>query len=236
MEPVENENHWKIVPLIDKSTGAHRQEYFFKGNPAKRVVLSSQLAKQMQGYVLIERDLRMVGEWLKTIARISRQPETRDPHAWTTNDDATHAVVFGLFVASVTTYGKCFAQAEGRRVQLDDSWIPIGFDDTHKRMREMRNKFTAHSGSEEFESVNVVLVVPVQYGRLHPKEQPRLYREMRQTEAQLSFDDDEYSFAELVTRLQRMVLEKLDGLNAKIFSDEIRPKGYGYWLGDLPSG
>jgi hypothetical protein len=221
--------YWKAVGVIDPNTGTHRQEYFFKGIPAKRVRLTSHLARQMAGYVLIERDLRMVGEWLKAIHRMSQAPSTRDSHAWTTNDDATHVLVSGLFVAALTTYGKCFAKAEGRRIRLDVRWVPPGFEQTHERMLQMRNKFAAHSGSEDFEAVNVVLVIPVQKRRL--RDEPRLYREMRQTEAVVSFEDDEFSFLELATQLQRKVLEKLDELNAKIFAEEIKPKGYAYWLG-----
>jgi len=186
------------------------------------------LARQLAGHTLIERDLRMVIQWLTAINTISGPPKRRGGHIWTDKDDAMHNQTLGLFVAALVFYGKCFSQCEGRRVRLDWQWIPKGFKETHEFVLTMRNNFAAHSGAEKFEGVNVVLVLPEKKGRL--RDQPRLYREMRQTEAVISYEDDEFSFLGLATKVREKVLVKLDELNGKIFTEDINPRRMEHWL------
>lgn len=220
--------YWKVVPIIDPDTGEHSQQYFFRRVRAKRIPIKSPLARQMAGYVLIERDLRMVMQWLSTIDRMSGPPKNQNQYAWTDKDDESHNRTLGLFVAALIFYGKCFSQCEGRRIRLDVDWIPQGFEETHKLVLMMRNNFAAHSGAEKFEDVNVVLVVPEKKGRL--RDRLRLYREMKQPEALISHKDDEFSFFLLASKLREKVLEKLEELNRKIFQEEINPRGMKYWL------
>jgi len=220
--------YWKVVPIINPHSGKHGQEYFFKGIRAKRIPMTSRLAEQMAGFTLIERDLRMVTQWLQAIDAMSARPRDRAGHALTTHDDETHKLVQTLFVASLMFYGKCFADAEGRRIRLDRNWVPFEFKKTHEQMISMRNQFAAHSGSKGYERVQVVLVLPVKDRKI--RDSPRLYRELLQTETVVSFEDDDTSFLRLAMLLQRKAVNKLEELNAKIFQEDINPKGMDYWL------
>ncbi len=221
------ERYWKVVRIIDPDTGKHCQQYYFRRKRARRIPLASHLAKQMAGFALIERDLRMAERWLKSVAQLSGAPKNRSLHAWTDKDDESHGVTMGLFVAALVFYGKCFSDCEGRRIRLSQEWIPRGFEETHQLLITLRNNFAAHSGAEKFEAVNVVLVISEKKGRIRDK--PRLYRELKQPEALSSHQDDKFSPLRLVQTLQCKVVEKLQELNDKIFRDEIRSKGMEYW-------
>jgi hypothetical protein len=220
--------YWKEVSIIDPDTGEHCQQYYFRRTRARRIPLTSHLARQMAGYALIERDLRMTLQWLNSIAQLSEAPKNRNRYAWTDKEDEAHALTLGLFVAALVFYGKCFSDCEGRRIRLSEEWIPQGFEDSHRLLIAMRNNFAAHSGAERFEAVNVVLVIPEKKDRIRDK--PRLYRELRQTEALVSQHDDEFSAIKLVQELHKKVMNKLQELNDKIFRDEINPKGMAYWV------
>jgi hypothetical protein len=228
MAVADKERYWKILPAINQKTGEFRQRYSFRRVPAKRIPIISPTARQFAGYVLIERDLRMVIQWLTNVAAMSSRPKGTGYHVWTDKDDESHNQALGLFVAALTFYGKCFSECEGRRVQLDKQWIPTGFEEAHELMLTMRNNFAAHSGAEKFEDVQIVLVLPAKKGKL--QDEPRLYRELKQTESLISHHDDDASFLQLATRLQTKVLEKLDELNARLFEKEIRPLGWDHWL------
>jgi len=171
----------------------------------------------------------MVIDWIHAINQFSSPPKNRDPYGWSeTKTDALHNQTLGLFVAALSFYGKCFAQCEGRRIKLDGKWIPKGFEDTHQLILSMRNNFAAHSGADKFEDVNIVLVVAEKKGKL--LDERMLVRELKQMEALISHQDDEYSFLLLSTKLRQKVLKKIDALNDKIFVEEINSRGAKFWL------
>lgn len=219
--------------MIDPTTGDHRNYYYFKRAAARRIPITSRVAKQLAGYVLIERDLRMVATWLTMLERISPPVQGKQRHVWSTTDkdDDSHAQTLALFVAALSFYGKCFTQCEGRGVKLERGWIPTGFEDTHDLVLQMRHNFAAHSGADKFEDVHVVLVLAEKKGRL--RDQALLVREMKQMESMISSTSDDFSFHALATALHAKVLAKLDELNAKIFREDINPKLPG-WLAHEP--
>lgn len=229
MDWIADRKYWTVRSVIDPSTGDHRNYYYFKRTAARRIPITSRVAKQLAGYVLIERDLRMAATWLTMLEKISPSSKGKKRHVWsaTDKDEDSHAHALALFVAALSFYGKCFTQCEGRGVKLERSWIPLGFEGTHDLVIKMRHNFAAHSGADKFEDVHVVLVLAEKRGRL--RDQALLVREMRQMESMISGADDNLSFRALVTELRTTVLAKLDELNAKIFREEINPQLPG-WL------
>ena len=224
MDRIPGRKYWTLRSVIDPSTGDHRNHYYFKRVPARRIPITSPVAKQLAGYVLIERDLRMVATWLTMIDKISPPVRDKTRHAWSTTDkdDDSHAETLGLFVAALSFYAKSFTRCEGRRVKLERAWIPVGFKETHDLVMQMRHNFAAHSGADKFEDVHVVLVLAEKKG--HLRDQALLFREMKQMESMISWTNDEFSFFALATQLRQKVLAKLDELNAKLFRDEINPR------------
>lgn len=224
---MDNRKYWKVVSIIDRDTGEHRQQYFFKRARARRIPLSSQLARQLAGYCLIDRDLRTVVEWLTELKKLVPPSKKSGTYGWS-QVESKNSIHIALFVAALTFYGKCFAQSESRSIRLSIEWVPKEFHDTHQEVIALRNKFAAHSGDEEYEKVNVVLVLADKKGKL--RDSWLLYRELKQIEVITQHPDDSASFEALARELQRKVNQKMQDLNDRIFKDEINPAGLDYWL------
>ncbi len=169
-------DHWEVKEILDPVTGEVDRLYSYKRKRCKRVALDSKLAKQLAGYTLIEKDLRSIGGWLKEIG--DRHIETRKREGDTfgrSGDRERYNLIKGLFVASLTFYGKCFASCEGRRVKLDRSMLEDRYRDKHDEVLAYRHNFAAHSGAEKLEEVTIALVFP-----LTRYEVPKIYHELRQ--------------------------------------------------------
>ncbi len=122
---------WSVKEVIEPKTGKVHRLYSYKGKPAKRIALDTPMAKQMAGYVLIEKDLRSAAIWLAEIDRIRGDDAKLDPKgSRRATDRERYNLVKGLFVAALTFYGKAFAQCEGRRVKLERRQIGAEFQET----------------------------------------------------------------------------------------------------------
>ena len=220
---------WKIESVVIPSTGEHYNRYFYRRTKAKRIELTSKLAQQLGGYALIERDLRMVLSWLLELKDLTHGVPLTDGGWWeSTTSEKLHPIVQSLFFSSISFYGKCFSECKGRKIKLDTQWVPEEFKATHKLLLQMRNNFTAHSGTAQFESVNVALVLARKGPKL--KDEPLLIRELVQMEAMHSLDDDQTPAIKLLEIIHGKVKKKMGQLNDKIFKEEINPKGMEYWL------
>jgi hypothetical protein len=215
---------WESKEVFDRRTGKVERFYTYKRKPCKRVELTSPLARQLAGYVLIEKDLRSVAAWLSEIAsRHTEGPQKEGEEFGHSNDRVAYTLIKGLFVAALTFYGKCFAQCEGRRIKLERSQLEARYHATHDQAITFRNNFAAHSGAAKLESVDVALVLPHKPGVL-----PRIYNELQQPDLLWS-PTNEGSFLELVEYVRAMVVSKIQDLSEKILSEEVVPKGPEYW-------
>lgn len=151
---------WEVIENVDSETLELKNKYYYRGRRAKRVVLTSPIARQVCGYVLIERDLRNVIEWFGAvkIRLISQYGENGIPKSPVKASGVDFNLTKAIFVAAITFYGKLFTVAEGRRVSLQESWIegPI-LEEAHKELISSRHNFTAHSGKDSDEYVNLVV-------------------------------------------------------------------------------
>lgn len=218
-------NDWTIKEAVFKLAGFKRHtKYYYKNKVAPRVEIKTKVAAQLAGYALIEKDLRNILVWLHEIeATFPRQD--RPSHSSISPDRKKFNIIKGLFVASLTFYGKCFAVCEGRRIKLEKSWLDEKYRTTHDKIINARHNFAAHSGADKFEEVYIALVFSP---RKKDAFQPILYKELLQADLML-FDETEVSFLELVTHAQDKVLDKIRMLEGKILDEEIYPKGKEYW-------
>ncbi len=87
----------------------------------------------------------------------------------------------------------------------------------------LRNNFAAHSGIENYEAVQIALVLP-------PKKKSGmpfwLHRELFQADMLVDPTGD---IEALVKHVQHKVNNKIDQLQNKILLEEILPKGGDYW-------
>lgn len=112
-------------------------------------ILQSPTSKNFAGLRLILKDL-------KTVLRIIQELKSMSLSSGS-------IVKQSLSFYSVVTYGKCFAQADGRGVKLDSKEIlklaPIELISEHKRIIDQRNNYVAHGGLKGYEHNPVVAIL-----------------------------------------------------------------------------
>jgi len=98
---------------------------------------NTQLAKHMVGYALIHKDLKSCLSCINTYRLL-------------TDSENDQFLKWAVYIAFHTTYGKCFASAEGRRIKLESSQVvPSNMKAVHNKIIDLRNKYTAHAGGYE---------------------------------------------------------------------------------------
>jgi hypothetical protein len=107
-----------------------------------------------------------------------------------------------------------------------DAAVPLELREKHKNAMSLRHNFTAHSGLAGYEKLQVVLVC--ESGAARWDESKFLVRESLQPESWIGLDSTE-SFLTLVERVREYVLDKIGQFNARIFAEEIDPKGLDLW-------
>jgi hypothetical protein len=217
--------YWQVKEILDPTTGKVERLYSYKRKPCRRVLLNSKLAQQLAGYSLIEKDLRSTRSWLKEISARHVPREHKNFSFRHSRDRETYDLIKGLFVASLTFYGKCFTTCEGRRIKLDRSLLEEPWRGTHDEVLSYRNNFAAHSGAEKFEEVKIALVFP----KRKPNVIPKIYRELQQPDLAWSGPKEGASFIELVEHVGFIVARKIQLLDEKILKEEVLPKGHHYW-------
>lgn len=217
---------WTVKEVVEPKSGKTHRLYWYKGKICKRIPLDSHLARQMAGYVLIEKDMRSVGVWLKEIDRILiDDPKHKiGQHKFAENREK-YNIVKGLFVAALTFYGKSFSKCEGRPVKLERGQLDPTFHNLHDDCMAFRHNFAAHSGAKKIERAEIALVLPPKHKSNGP---PKLYREMTQPDFSYS-TEGEKTFAALAEHARSIAYTKMERLNDKIMQEDVLPKGYEYW-------
>lgn len=126
-------------------------QFYYRSRPITHDTLVDKLAEQLAGYCLMERDLNHIEVWAKANRRLWIEKSGSDikPEPYNmqkSNDTDGDIYIRALMVAIVTTYGKLFSAADGRKVKLDKSQLPEECELAHNFLINMRNKFTAHAG------------------------------------------------------------------------------------------
>lgn len=225
-----SESDWSHIDYVDKGTGKFHRIYRFKNKPCKSVYLKSRFSEHLAGYALIEKDIRSALIWLKKIESIVGDIDEKKTGAISiARDREVFSLVKGLFVASLTFYGKGFSKCDGRPVKLERTQLDERFRDVHDLAMSYRHNFAAHSGAKRLESASIALVVPVKVK--YNKDLPMiLYTEINQPDLLWHGKDDEVWFIELLEHAQFVVKEKIKWLSDKIMNEEVMPKGAGHFF------
>ena len=222
----DDDSPWEVNEKVDLLTGKITRSYSYKRRSAARICLSDGIASQYAGYSLIEKDLRNILIWIEFLEDSLAEWETDlGSYLRGRRHKAEHfAIVKGIYIAAITTYGKCFNQCAGRRIRIDPSWIDEDHKDSHQFAILTRNNFTAHSGEAKFEVANVVLVID---RKKTSNALPLLATEINQPD---SIGYTELAdFKALVESLHKKVRRKQDQLHQKIFENCLK-QGRDYWL------
>lgn len=209
--------HWQVLEQIDPETYEMKNRYYYQGEEADRVVLTSKLARQLCGYLLIEKDLRNIIEWFDRLKSnlVSEYGENDIAIVPVTVLRPDAALTKALFVAAVTFYGKLFTKAEGRRVSLHESWIEdASLRDAHQDLISARHNFTAHSGEGADEYANLIVASKrVSKGNVAKAVATELKQPVAPTADQIDL------FIRLARYLQDRVMAKIAQLKQKVLEE-----------------
>lgn len=215
---------WIIEERLDPVTGQMTNRYYFKERLCGRVKLDNGIAKQLAGYKLIEKDLRNIISWLNQI-QVLMEKFDEEEFTWEGNvmspDRDTFQIIKGLFVASITFYGKIFTKAAGRRVKLESTWFSSDeLLSGHNYIMSLRHSYAAHSGEDSPEKADIILAIdPVR----RRETAPQLFCELMQPDT--VGPEDITTFKKIVDELHEKVKNKISELSQLIFQKEVIEKG-----------
>ncbi|MFJ2676844.1 hypothetical protein [Pseudomonas sivasensis] len=224
------EDDWSHIDYVDKGTGKFYRIYKFKNKPCKSVYLKSRFSEHLAGYALIEKDIRSALIWLRKIKDlVGDLDEKKDGAFKVARDREIYSIVKGLFVASLTFYGKGFSKCDGRPVKLERIQLDEKFTEIHDIAMSYRHNFAAHSGAKRLEFASVALVIPakVKYGKDLPM---NLYTEINQPDLLWHGNGGEVGFIQLFEHVQAVVKGKIKWLTEKIYNEEVLPKGSAHFF------
>lgn len=220
-------NNWSKQTILEADTGRAYNKYFYKRRPAIRVVIDSPKARALAGYTLIEKDLRSARIWTETIKSLLEADSVAvkaKGSSKTHHDRETYNQIKGFFVAALTFYAKCFSSCEGRKIKLEKKNLNEEFHEDHDSVMEMRHNFAAHSGSSQFESVQVVIALD---SNRKKGTTPYFCRELKQPDSYTLKDMDK--ILRLLEHAKSFADTKIEVLTEKVLRDDIIPKGADYW-------
>lgn len=163
---------WEVDEIKHRNRGIIEIQYYYKGVPAIHVPLEGGIAIQIAGYSLIKYDLQMILSWLSTVVNeynIRGIIKTKQTIVNETPEESREIFEFikGMMAASFSFYGKLFTKAEGRKVKLERQIFngDKKLTEFHDELILLRNNFSAHSGKERVEYVDVSLELDTIRGR-----------------------------------------------------------------------
>jgi hypothetical protein len=213
-----------VNEFVEPATDKVHRIYKYKRRPCTRVVLSSRIAAQLAGYHLIEKDLRSVKVWLEELDKHGGEAKKRG-YSFRGTDRDKYNIVKGLFVASLTFYGKCFSKCEGRPVKLERAQLEDRFRELHDECISYRHNFAAHSGAKRLERVEIALVYPTKFKKVPPFE---IFKELDQPDTFWPAEG-EVTLVELVEHVRSIAQRKIEFLSNKVLQDDVMAKSTSLW-------
>lgn len=192
--------------------GQIKYEYHYKnktGALCPVIEIETHLTKQLNAYVLIEKDLRDSLSFLEEHQKILARE----------NSTEKGILLKALGRAIIITYGKCFTKAAGRKIKLEENIISTKNDQTHKDIMTMRHAYVAHAGVSQHESCKCILLLsPAKKYFKNKKVISAYYTELYQTITTTALVE---GCKPLIEEVSTKVKEKLSNLWAMIESEKV---------------
>jgi len=135
--------NFDIKAFVDPGQKKICHEVLYKRKRVNVVEIESRLAKKYNGIRLILNDLKQIQKWLNIYEKIKMNKNA-------TEDEMD--ILRSLFISSVTTYWKSFADTKGRnRIKLELEFVDDDVRATHENIKVIRHNFTAHCGNDYHE-------------------------------------------------------------------------------------
>lgn len=197
--------------------------YKDKGIILPRIPLKGRFVEQYVALQLLDKDLRNVIGWEDIIKEIcdgiDKQENFNKP------DVQKNLMLKSLFISKITTYGKCFTEAKGRRFTLQRSHVPEQYKDLHDSIMNIRHNFAAHKGEFQYEQGRLSLTLPGTKRRRYY----HIFSEIDQINYGIGKGDNE-RIMRLYQSLRDFIKEKQDKLIKKIYEEKIHTHSMEYWL------
>jgi hypothetical protein len=186
------------------------------------LLLESKLADKYAAYVSIRKDLEFVKKSLGYLIEIEKSDgrpikEISGKLHIKEHDEFLHCLTQSIYFASVITYGKCFASAEGRKTKLERKDILIDASESvrgsHDQIIEIRNQYVAHGGVSDNEITMVKLLFSQEGGMVKPN------IAYSGASAMSERKEDMESFASLVAFVHGVVVKKISVLAQKLLDE-----------------
>ena len=190
-------------------------EYYAAGVKLVKREITTEQAKKYAAHSLIAKDLKYLIKMMKYASSIALEgnPDEESTSVFVRNEiDYKSDILKAIYISSVVTYGKCFAQAHGRKVKLDREAIFKDASkivkDAHDDLMAQRNDYVAHGGNTKYESAKTFLL-------LHPSIEEKLPPVITTSAMHVyGFSKSEYSrfldLFEYVQEKHRITIKKLD--------------------------
>ena len=211
--------------FVDNATGEIHYHYYWKRNKAPKVEITGLLPNKLSGLTLIQKDLGNALRWIKAAKELTpKNIDSSKGFYYLADNRSTFDLVKALFVASLTFYGKCFTEANGRSAQVSRDWLDAKHKKAHDYYMMYRHNFAAHSGDEKVELAKTFVL-------LHPKKNEilPLLPTMRMQPDLVFTHDDEDDLEELIEYVINLVSQKYNDLAFKITNDLVMVKNIDFW-------
>lgn len=146
-----HENGWFQKIYINKS-GKPIYTYHYQSKSSKpgiTIEINTRLSRHYCAYILIEKDFQDILGSINILLELINAKEEKN-----------ELLIKGLSRAIVVTYGKCFTQADGRKVKLNAEIIPKEHKIIHDKLMDMRHNHVAHAGISQHETCRGIYVLP----------------------------------------------------------------------------
>lgn len=146
-----HENGWHQKTYINKS-GQPVYTYYYQNKTSKpgvAIEIDTKLSRHYCAYILIEKDLQDILGFIDILLELI-----------TSKEDKNDLLIKGLSRVIAVTYGKCFTQADGRKIKLNAEIIPKEHKNIHDELMNMRHNYVAHAGISQHEVCRGIYVLP----------------------------------------------------------------------------
>ncbi|TKF98949.1 hypothetical protein FCV71_01420 [Vibrio lentus] len=215
--------------IFDDHTGKASARVTYKRKPLYSIPLTGRIPSQIAGYSLINKDLKNARQWAHTAVSMTVEAHSHEyiskGNYFMAQDREKFDMIKALFIASLTFYAKAFTKCEARNAKLARKDLSKEFREDHDFYMNLRNKYVAHSGSEDLESAQPHML-------LSPKKSskfiPRMHIVRSQPDVAIS-EDEANSFVSLIEHVTSLVDVKVNKASERLFEDHIAIHSIDYW-------
>ncbi|MFK3797111.1 hypothetical protein [Pseudomonas sp. NPDC088444] len=142
--------------------GGKKYTIYRNGRPCKVARLDGLPAERVAGFQALLTDIHKMRAYLSLACEIASETlKTESVLNTFDSGDRNQVVCSSLYLSAITLYGKCFTEAKGRRVKLEESQLKRRLSpdqvEIHDKVKYLRDNWTGHGGVSDHESLITVV-------------------------------------------------------------------------------